>query len=443
MLRVLLPLLAMVASWQVWDNFEARRLESDLAKVVAASTATRSDDLPRSRSDEAGRYYAAAVVSVQRVDTAAALGDPVAVERDALSRGGNPSEAALAAVASVVAVNEWPLRLLDLGSDLPFRGFDPAREVSQRGYGLILLSRAAAYRTLDLVQRNDTDGAVDSVIARIQLLRAFDDDGIGLGATERALEVQGIASDIAIILGRARLPVSRIEELDRVLAAASTDRDLARVYARMAMFLHDFARSAGAGRSWQYGRGGFVLRPIFIHHVRGVMRTTSEALDAARLPWPERLRAIDGLTDSRTWMPMPTPIPAAAWEVADRFQELAVVTGEALAAVRAARLALKLEFHRQLLGALAARLDDVPLLVDDDAADPFAGERLRYVSQDGGFVVYSVGRDGRDDGGHLTPEQVKGRRPGAGIPKDVGVRVSYRRAALTNPSNSARNSPVR
>jgi hypothetical protein len=173
------------------------------------------------------------------------------------------------------------------------------------------------------------------------------------------------------------------------------------------------------------------------------MRTTSEALDAARLPWPERLRAIDGLTDSRTWMPMPTPIPAAAWEVADRFQELAVVTGEALAAVRAARLALKLEFHRQLLGALAARLDDVPLLVDDDAADPFAGERLRYVSQDGGFVVYSVGRDGRDDGGHLTPEQVKGRRPGAGIPKDVGVRVSYRRAALTNPSNSARNSPVR
>jgi hypothetical protein len=444
MLRIVLPVLAIVAAWQIWDNVETRRLEAELAPIAAAGTVGVRNDPPRAGGDEAARYYAAAAVAVEAVETPDAPGDIVVVEREALARGVAPPEAVAAAAASIVAANEWPLRLLDHGSRLPFHGFDPSRSSSQRTAGLILLGRAAAHRTLDLIQRDATDAAADSLVARIQLLRAFETDQWGYRAMERARELRGIATDVATLLGRVAVPVSRSEEIERALASVSGDDGLARVFAAMALNRHDFARSAGAGRSWQYGAGGVLLRPVLTHHVRGLIGTTTEALGAATLPWPKRVNAIGRLTDSRSWIPMPPPIPAAAWQVADQFRALTVTMGEAVAAVRAAQLALKIDSYRQARGVIAVRLDDVSMPRDGSSVeDPFTGEPLRYVAQDVGFVLYSVGRDGRDDGGSLAPEQVKGHPPGTGVPKDVGVRVSYRRAALMNPSNSALNSPVR
>lgn len=110
--------------------------------------------------------------------------------------------------------------------------------------------------------------------------------------------------------------------------------------------------------------------------------------------------------------------------------------------MRAAQLALKIESYRQARGAMAARLDDVPIPRDGDTVeDPFTGERLRYVAEDAGFVLYSVGRDGHDDGGSLAPEQVNGRPPGTGVSKDVGVRVSYRRTSADDRTSRVSNRP--
>jgi hypothetical protein len=64
-------------------------------------------------------------------------------------------------------------------------------------------------------------------------------------------------------------------------------------------------------------------------------------------------------------------------------------------AVERYRLARK-EFPEMLVQLVPAYMAAVP-------PDPFDGAPLRYKRTDRGFVVYSVGEDGRDDGGRPEP----------------------------------------
>jgi putative SOS response-associated peptidase YedK len=72
-----------------------------------------------------------------------------------------------------------------------------------------------------------------------------------------------------------------------------------------------------------------------------------------------------------------------------------------------------------------------PALADLDGPawmrqDPFSGDVLRYRADDSRFIIYSVGADGRDDGGRLEVAAGKGSAPGVGPLLDVGVRVTTR-----------------
>ena len=61
----------------------------------------------------------------------------------------------------------------------------------------------------------------------------------------------------------------------------------------------------------------------------------------------------------------------------------------------------------------------VPAYFDEVPLDPFADESLRYKRTKGGYVVYSVGRNGKDDGG--------AKRDGRGHPADLPFRVERQR----------------
>ena len=67
MVRIVVPVLAVIAAWQLWDNLEARRLGVELAPVMAASDVGAGNVPPRDGGDEAARYYAAAAVAVEEV----------------------------------------------------------------------------------------------------------------------------------------------------------------------------------------------------------------------------------------------------------------------------------------------------------------------------------------------------------------------------------------
>lgn len=80
----------------------------------------------------------------------------------------------------------------------------------------------------------------------------------------------------------------------------------------------------------------------------------------------------------------------------------------ALAQVRLAQTALALECHRIRYGQLPENLADLtPAFLPALPADPFTGESLRYRRLDKGFIIYSVDRDGHNDGGREKPANWK------------------------------------
>jgi len=79
-----------------------------------------------------------------------------------------------------------------------------------------------------------------------------------------------------------------------------------------------------------------------------------------------------------------------------------------LAMVRTAELALAVEQFRAKEMHLPENLSKlVPDFIDRVPADPFDGQPLRYKILDKGYVIYSVGLDGQDNGGRERPADAK------------------------------------
>lgn len=91
-----------------------------------------------------------------------------------------------------------------------------------------------------------------------------------------------------------------------------------------------------------------------------------------------------------------------------------------LAQLRIAHTALAVERYRLAHGTLPENLSElVPALLPAVPRDPFTGEPLHYVRRQPGFTVYSVGPDGRDDGGVKRKPGGREFEPGTDIPFTV------------------------
>ncbi|HXI73586.1 MAG TPA: hypothetical protein VNN22_24855 [Verrucomicrobiae bacterium] len=81
---------------------------------------------------------------------------------------------------------------------------------------------------------------------------------------------------------------------------------------------------------------------------------------------------------------------------------------DSFARVRLATTAIAIERFRLARGKLLENLNELtPQFLTNVPNDPFAGEPLLYHRLAKGYVIYSVGRDGHDDGGRERPRVVK------------------------------------
>ena len=132
-------------------------------------------------------------------------------------------------------------------------------------------------------------------------------------------------------------------------------------------------------------------------------RVLSEELDS-------RL-TLDSIKD-RVTRAHATPHALAIWTFVDRYGNVldwvwkyAVVHREAMTARNAAYALLAINAHKAKHGhwpnSLAAAMPGVLAAYKED---PFSGKDLVYRPDEGKPVLYSVGLDGKDDGGKLTPK---------------------------------------
>ena len=120
-------------------------------------------------------------------------------------------------------------------------------------------------------------------------------------------------------------------------------------------------------------------------------------IKAAQLSPPQSVAATKALTVKATQLPFYAVLSHSALGVLD-----GVVTHDVrgVAQVQTAVASLAIERYRLAKGDLPEKLGDlVPAYLDAIPRDPFDNKPLRYKKLARGYVVYSIGEDGEDNGG--------------------------------------------
>lgn len=414
-LRVIVAILIVAAAWKVWENVERRRLERAYGELVRLEMA-----LPRPSSvpaDEplADPYYAAAAVAAvaQASDGSPLQADEALRRQDGVLRrqrealaGGAPLAATEQAARDVfLARNSLVTDLVERGSELRFHAFRDGEVRSLRFRGLPASARSVAMKTVHLLAIGDGSGAASSLVARLRLLRAFDGD-VG-GEVHKSLEALQAATDIGLLLSSGLAREGDLAALDRALSGVYRESEFLDVLFRLARARYDIA-------SWAEPP----LRPVALHVGVTEQQTIAQAMDASKLPWHQRLSAMDGLREGM----LNFDRPGRSNDVKPLLQRFVPLMAAGNAALSAAQIAIAVERHRLRTGNLPETVGD---LESNQSAsiDPFSGEAFRYRVTANSFVVYSVGSNRRDDGGNLAQDPARIPARGAGPTFDVGVEV--------------------
>jgi hypothetical protein len=120
-------------------------------------------------------------------------------------------------------------------------------------------------------------------------------------------------------------------------------------------------------------------------------------IDAMNLPGHQRLlrcREIEAEVDDLSFFYSLTKIFAPS------FGHIAQIDLRVAAGVDCTMVALAIERYRLAKGSLPKELADlVPRYIDKVPLDPFDGKPLRYKLTEPGYIVYSIGENGTDEGG--------------------------------------------
>jgi hypothetical protein len=376
-----------VLAHAAWDYAEARGLRARVDAIRAKGEPASIDQVRQSpgltnSGIEAARLYRAATALASNWNRNAyvALDPPGNVMNVAPQ---NWSSTQREQANRLITANRDVLDLVDRATAIEFHGFPPGTDYSYRFAEVWQLEQLASLRTRILaVDRRDD--AVKALHVQLLLLRSMDREY----PNSAGLFIELIARDLALVVGRVRPTETAFAAFDAVLAALDRDNRVKRIFlAQRAEWLsngslHPRSRFHPVLIPWEA-----VRRPFDLHVVNGVADMQTHNLEYADLPWPQRLEPFRGV-DLGPFTEVKDARAMVQYAAASTVRQEARNT----ALVRNARIAIAIERGRESHAA-----PEIPKLLD-----PYSGKPMRVKRDDVSYTVYSVGPNGRDDGGHAT-----------------------------------------
>jgi len=277
--------------------------------------------------------------------------------------------------------------------------FKAALHMEQTEVGPAVDATICAYRTAGSLAKEPV--VISRALGRVCQLRAT-------GILER-------------ILSRTSVDAGQLEHLEQTLATAYDPNGLEHTFISEQCFMLDnFRRSMSLSSippsenlsfvRFQMARISGAVDLAEIRYIDWIDRY----LTVIRLPHRERVQAVTDIQRERNRLGdqqvlLHTIMPA--------FYGFIMSDVENLAQLLTARTALAIERYRLASGQLPGQLTDlVPTYLEHVPEDPFDGQPLRYRRLEKGYVVYSIGRDVRDNGGTELVSGQKGlRQPDADV----------------------------
>jgi hypothetical protein len=286
-------------------------------------------------------------------------------------------------------------------------GYGPEAPIPPHLQAARQVARIASLRVRRAVEREDFDGAIRDVESVLRLVRDLRPRGfIIVQLVAAAIESVVCGDMIRTILAD---PGLRVEHCDRLLEL---------------LLKHETSSGDGyaEGLRAEYLYGRSALRDLAGKQARGEAETGA-ALDRAVRglnDYYRQLLGLDGVPFTRRLATIPTLKIAGGndtFSVLLRQTQPSILTftqaiGRVTSVVRAAECMVVMRRwqlkHRGLPRALSVAMKDAGLKTVP--IDPYDGQPMRVDILEGQTVVYSVGRDGRDDGGKI--ESKYDSRPG-------------------------------
>jgi hypothetical protein len=138
-------------------------------------------------------------------------------------------------------------------------------------------------------------------------------------------------------------------------------------------------------------------------------RITRQMLDVSQQPFPQKLQAAKTVTDELDRISNTSKPERYSYIITLLLlppqETVFEVHAKALALRNATIAGIAIERFRRDHGQIPNELSElVPNYLDAVPSDPFDGQPLRYLQRDDRFAVYSLGRNGEDDGGNASGE---------------------------------------
>jgi len=253
-------------------------------------------------------------------------------------------------------------------------------------------------------ERGDGAGVVRSVKSSLGVARSLRTEPILISQLVRMACRSIVSRGLARVLSRIRLTDAQLRELEAGFTAELDKDMMARAFAG--------ERCCGVGlfRDMREGRmrpGAVMKLPQAVNILmmiglldkdfKSYLDLMNGYVRALERPMPEQMAATRAVEKkvmgvSRFCFFTRMLVPA--------LSRASIEGARSRARIEAARAALAVERYRLKYGRAPARLDDAaPEFIEAVPVDPFDGKPLRYERRGEGYVVYSVGENGKDDGG--------------------------------------------
>lgn len=405
-------------SYVVWDRLEARWLSQDVAAIAARGEPTALDaGLPEPKTqqqrDVADLYAQAALAALESDDNGRAG------RLDVDKSGG--TELSLEDIRANYPDNAPALQLVDRATPLDFGGFTPEQregdsyQTSGLERGLSTLAAVACLRADLASLSGDGDAAARALVPCIGVKRTV------TLAQNRAGIADRILGSVRILFRHTTPSDGALADLQRAMASwpdeDNTVGDMMRDRARL-LELSGTAMYPGV----VYAIGRVFFHPFALRSKRRAIDRFVPAIAFMQRPWSERWPTIAEAQRARAqrWQQHP---PSTLDRLENPFE---LVTPESSYLLTSA--AREIAARRLIVTVLATERDRrahggaVPVSITA-ADDPFSGRPLIYKQEAGGYVIYSVDVNRKDDGGSLYGFGAAGLRPIGQQPRDYGIRV--------------------
>lgn len=266
-------------------------------------------------------------------------------------------------------------------------------------------ARLLRLQTVLAAEQNDPDQAEQAILASLGVGRSLAREPIFISNLVRIACNSITRKSLEYAVGRTTFTDAQLLRMQQAFAAAEDPAAMARALAGerctgVAAFNMVIPVGGGAG-----------IPPTFPLRITGLLDMDEQwyldimgdYVEAAALPLEERQKASEEIAKQTQDIPkycffsrLLTPALVRAFD-----EDL-----KGIARLRCAVTGLVIERYRLADGRLPDALSDlVPKYLSGIPADPFDGNPLHYRKPDKGYIVYSIGWDGKDNGGVENPPE--------------------------------------